>query len=188
MAYVELACRWVIVGVFLVAALTKVRSRASRDAFLSAVAALVPAAAPGPLGVLVVGIELAVAVLVALPWTVIPGLALAAGTLIVFGIAVWSALRRGVTVPCRCFGWSDAPVSRTHLVRNGVLVAIAATGLVARQAATAVGGAAVAGAAAPHAAGVAVSLAAAFVLVVVVTSLDDLAWLFLGRTSPSGRA
>jgi hypothetical protein len=179
MAYVALTCRWVVVGVFLVAALTKVRNRASRDAFLSAVAELVPAAAPGPLGVLVIGIEFTVAVLVALPWTVIPGLVLAVGTLVAFGIAIWSALRRGVTVACRCFGWSDAPVTWAHLVRNGALVAVAVVGLVARHAA---------GGAAPHPAGITVSLAAAFVLVVMVTALDDLAWLLSSRTSSSGRA
>lgn len=178
MAYVALTCRWVVVGVFLVAALTKMRSRASRDAFLAAVAELVPAAAPRPLGVLVIGIEFAVAVLVALPWTVVPGLVLALGTLVAFSIAIWSALRRGVTVACRCFGWSDAPVTRAHLARNGSLVATAVVGLVARQAA---------GGAALHPAGIAVSLAAAFVLVVMVTSLDDLAWL-VSRTSSSGRA
>ena len=177
MEYVALACRWVICGVFLAAALSKVRNRGAWTAFLSAVSQLVPPAPSMPLGVLVVGVELAVAVLVALPPTVGAGLALAAGMLVVFSLAIWSALRRGVAVTCRCFGWSDAPVSRAHLWRNGALVAVAVTGLAARQAAAGV---------APHPAGVAVSLAAALVLIVVVTFADDLAWLVSGTSS--GRA
>ncbi|HSK95695.1 MAG TPA: MauE/DoxX family redox-associated membrane protein [Euzebyales bacterium] len=187
MAYVALTCRWVICGVFLAAALTKVRNRASWEAFVSAVSELVPMGA-APLGALVVGVELAVAVLVALPATVTAGLLLATGTLVAFSIAIWSALRRGVAVACRCFGWSDAPVSQAHLVRNGVLIVLAVVGLVAGQAA---------GGAVLHPAGIAVGVAAALVLIVLVTTVDDLAWLLLrrgdaaeahARVSPSGRA
>lgn len=169
MEYVALACRWAISGVFLAAAVSKIRSAPVREAFLSAVSALVPAVRSAPLGVFVVGVELAVAVLVALPWTTTVGLGLAVGTLIAFSIAILLGLRRGVSVACRCFGWSDAPVSQAHLVRNGALVGIALLGWVTHLAAAG---------AALHPGGVAVSLAATVVLIVAVTSVDDLAWLF----------
>ena len=175
MAYVALACRWAICGVFLAAALSKCRSRSSRAAFLSSLAALAPGVKAAPLGVLVIVVELAVALLVTLPATAAVGLGLAGAALVAFSVAIGSGLRRGVTVACRCFGWSAAPVSRVHLVRNGVLLAIVLAGALTARAA---------GAAAPHAAGLALSLAAALVVVVLILSSDDLAWVF-SRSSSS---
>jgi hypothetical protein len=91
MEYVALACRCVIGTVFLVAAASKLRSRSSREAFLIAVSALAPGGRSAPLGFVVIGVELAAVVLIGLPATAVPGLALAAGTLVAFSTALWRA-------------------------------------------------------------------------------------------------
>jgi hypothetical protein len=58
----------------------------------------------------------------------IAALVLAAALLAVLtgGIAV--ALNRGTTASCACFGAAERPLSRRHLVRNGVLFLIAVAG------------------------------------------------------------
>jgi len=39
------------------------------------------------------------------------------------------SVRRGNTAPCRCFGASSTPLGPRHLVRNALLLAVAAAGL-----------------------------------------------------------
>lgn len=57
------------------------------------------------------------------------GFALAAALLLGFTVAVATVLRRGTSASCRCFGQATtAPFGRHHLVRNVVLIVIAATG------------------------------------------------------------
>lgn len=85
---------------------------------------------PGSLGRVVPVVELAVAValLVAPAWAAIAALALLAGftTFLVLGI------KRGVTVPCNCFGsTSRAPLSGRDLARNAALEAAAVVSLFA---------------------------------------------------------
>ncbi|WP_433371898.1 hypothetical protein [Streptosporangium sp. CA-115845] len=78
-------------------------------------------------------------------------------------------------VSCACFGWSDAPVSRAHLVRNAVLMTVAVAGAVAHIGAGAdllPGGAVIA-------------VAAAAVIVVGILFTDDLASLFAPASGPA---
>jgi uncharacterized membrane protein YphA (DoxX/SURF4 family) len=45
-----------------------------------------------------------------------------------FTVAVAANLRRGLAVPCPCFGASERPVSGSTMVRNGWLAALAVLG------------------------------------------------------------
>lgn len=57
------------------------------------------------------------------------GFAAAIGLLVLFSAVLASALRRGLDVPCGCFGGSERRISRADLVRNGGFIACAAAGL-----------------------------------------------------------
>jgi hypothetical protein len=80
-----------------------------------------------PLSAAVAAVELAViALLVFQPMV---SFVLALGLLAAFTVALAAALRRGETAPCHCFGSGGTPLGRRHLVRNAVLLSIAALGL-----------------------------------------------------------
>ncbi|MEU8251407.1 MauE/DoxX family redox-associated membrane protein [Nonomuraea sp. NPDC048916] len=174
--YVALACRCLIGAVFLISAVSKVRDRSSREAFARTLSALVPAVGSVRLGYLVVAVELLIAIAVALPVTAVWGLGAAAGALMAFSAALWLALRRSVTVSCGCFGWSDTPVSRVHLVRNAVLVASALAGATTHV---------VAGDTTLLPGGVVVAVGAALVVFIGVVFTDDLASLFAPASPPA---
>ncbi|MGP3929184.1 MauE/DoxX family redox-associated membrane protein [Nonomuraea sp. KM88] len=89
------------------------------------------------------GAELVTAVLLLTPWRA-AGLALAAAVLAVFAGVALVTRRRGLAVPCDCFGagparrlggssWSAVPgglpIGNPHIVRNTVLAAVALSGL-----------------------------------------------------------
>lgn len=72
-------------------------------------------------------IELAaVALLVVSP---VAGCALVLALLVAFTLGLISALRRRESIACHCFGAGSAPIGRSHLVRNGLLIAISISGL-----------------------------------------------------------
>jgi hypothetical protein len=125
----SLACRCMLGTVFAVSVVSKVRSRAAWQslrawladmpfrplglkgmprALVTAEAAVVALAAAVPLAGLIAGAVLA--------------LALAAGLSVV--------VRRGSREPCHCFGASSEPLSSQHVIRNGLLLALAAAGVV----------------------------------------------------------
>ncbi|OKI81719.1 MauE/DoxX family redox-associated membrane protein [Micromonospora sp. CB01531] len=80
------------------------------------------------------------------------------------------AVRRGTGARCACFGATERPLGRRHVVRNGILLASVAGALVAVAL----------GAAYPLApAGAAVALAAGAVGALILIRLDDLLDLFL---------
>ncbi|MFI6170794.1 peroxiredoxin family protein [Nocardia sp. NPDC051052] len=67
-----------------------------------------------------------VAIAVPVPWTVLPGAALALLLLVVFTLAVARLLKRGERPACSCFGAvSTEPIGARTLVRNGVLLVLA---------------------------------------------------------------
>jgi hypothetical protein len=169
--YLPLAIRCLIATVFAVAAVSKVAGRAAFDQFAGSVRGWpLPAALPvRPVAALVVAAEFAVCLLLGSGATA-GGYALALVLLSGFSVAVAWALVRGVRAPCRCFGASAAPLGSRHLVRNAVLGAVAAAGLV-----TSVTGAAPAG---RQPGGVAVAVAAGLVLGGLVAVLDDIVELF----------
>ncbi|GAA2353326.1 hypothetical protein GCM10010170_044600 [Dactylosporangium salmoneum] len=130
-----------------------------------AVLAPAPPAAVGPLAVAVVAAEGAIVAALAVGPLVRVGFALALGLLGAFTIAIVSAYTREKRVPCACFG-SGSPVGPRHVVRNGILAAVALAGLL-----TAGGGPV-------HLAGAGIALAAGLIGGLLMITFDDLVELF----------
>lgn len=168
MSYVVLSCRYLLAGVFLVALVSKLRSRAAYLEFIAATGALLGTGdrTARRAALSTVGVETAiVCALIAEP-TARVGLGLAALLLGCFTIVLMRALRRGATTPCRCFGASTAPIRVHHAMRSAVLGALAAGGLLVDLAL------------ATHQyepAGVAVSVPAVAAGILLTTRLDDVA-------------
>ncbi len=174
------AVRSAIGVVFAVAAVSKTRPRGRAD-FRAAVAALAPAADGGArvLAVAVITAEWAVAVLVVLPGqapaTAAAGLVAAAVLLAAFTAAIYLALRRGTTTPCRCFAASARPISRVQILRGTLLLSACAVGLAAQ--AQAVGPA--------RPAGLWVAAVTGVLLGAAAVAFDDLADLFTTPAAPA---
>ncbi|MEU7916340.1 MauE/DoxX family redox-associated membrane protein [Microbispora bryophytorum] len=165
-----LTVRLVLTGVFLVSVLMKLRTRRAFGEFTTAVRRLggLPTGLGTPAAAVVVAVEAGTVVMLAAPGLDgdgRAGLLLAGGLLLGFAVVLVTALRRGTTAACRCFGASDEPVNRRHVARNAVLAACAVAGAAATSAA---GGTPVA----PPAA--ALCLVGASVAVGAVVLLDDL--------------
>jgi hypothetical protein len=125
---VAVTARAAVFVVFLVACVSKVRSRAAFAEFTESARAMVPALAGAPsLPVAVVVLEALVPVLVSVPRGAGAGLVLAAALLTAFSAAGLAAQARGRAAICRCFG-ARRPLSPAHHVRNGVLAAVAVIG------------------------------------------------------------
>jgi hypothetical protein len=164
--YAALTCRCLVGIVFAVSALSKLRSGSAYRAFASWLTDLrLPLAGPA-VAAAMAATEVTVVALIALPWTAAVGLALAAAAAAVFAIGTLLVVRRGTSVPCRCFGASAAPLRLRHVVRNAGLCLAAAAG------------AAGVGSAGARPPGIALSLGVAAVLAAFVLFADDLAELF----------
>lgn len=126
MLYASVALRTMAGVVFLAAALSKCRSRTAFAEFRYSVAEIVPAVAglATPVAMGVVATEWAVVVLLAVPPMAVVGFGLAAVSLTSFSIAIIGALRRQVSVACRCFGSSTRPLGRIQLLRNAILATV----------------------------------------------------------------
>jgi hypothetical protein len=174
MAYLAFACRSTTGLVFVVSAFSKLRSRAAFREFTSWLAGLrvpVVRSLPSAVAATMVAVEVAVVVLVGLPWTAWAGLLLAAAALAVFAAGTLLALRRGVHAPCQCFSASAAPLGLRHAARDVVLCVVAVVGAA---------GAAAGGARPP---GAALALGAGAAAALFVVFLDDLAALI---SEPTG--
>jgi hypothetical protein len=178
MAYVVLSVRCLLGAVFVMSAASKLRSRAAFDEFAASVRRVgVADRLVRPVAVIVAAVEVLIPVLLAVPVTAPAptggvsrlatgaGLALAAGLLSAFAVAILAALRRGVRAPCRCFGTSSTPLGFRHVARNSALVVAAAIGLAAL---TSVADGAV------QPGNAAIAAATGLVGAVLVTALDDL--------------
>jgi hypothetical protein len=166
-------CRCAVGLVFVASILGKARGRKPYADFVRATGRLGSGWLTSwiPAGVLAGGViaaEAAVVVLLVPPGSTWVGFVLAGLLAVAFAAAVAAALRRGDHAPCNCFGVSARPISRVHLVRNVVLVAVAALGLAAD-------GVAVDPA---EPAGVVAAVVAGVVVAAVVVRADDLAELF----------
>ncbi|KAA8882082.1 hypothetical protein F3087_39195 [Nocardia colli] len=131
MSYVVLSCRYLLGGVFLVALVGKLRSRAAYSEFVAATGALLGVGdriARWAAMSTVVAEAVIVCALIAEP-TARVGLGLAALLLGCFSVALTRALRRGSTTPCRCFGASTTPIRIEHALRSAVLGVLALGGL-----------------------------------------------------------
>jgi uncharacterized membrane protein YphA (DoxX/SURF4 family) len=127
--YVIVACRCAVGLVFVVAVAGKVRG--TFDNVVDSVRVLLPAVRRHRqlvpvVATAVVTAEVAVPVLLAIPGTARAGAGWAAAVLLAFTAAIVAALRRGPGVPCRCFGDATVPLGRRHVVRNALLLAVAA--------------------------------------------------------------
>jgi len=169
MSYLLIACRTLLLGVFLAALAGKVRRRAAYDGFVTSLRALnvLPPRLAGVAAAVVTAAEAAIVVLLIVPVTGPAGFLLAAVLLTTFTSGIAVAVRRGTTAPCACFGVSVTPLGRVHVVRNLLLLAVAGAGLAFADA----GGG-------TEFAGVVLAVAAALVTLVPVLRLDDLTALF----------
>jgi hypothetical protein len=122
--YFVLACRVVLVVVFLWAIVGKLYPRGRFDAFAAsiAVARLVPGSFARPVAVGAVVSEAIVVSLLVVPATYRFGLACAAVTLLAFTGALQRFRSRAV--PCRCFGSSRTRVGSRSMLRNWTLIAL----------------------------------------------------------------
>lgn len=173
MAYVQLYARLVLTGIFVLSAGSKLSATRSQ-AFARGIERLagVPGRWSATLGRATIGLELAIAVLVAVPSTAAVGLWLAAVTLVGFALVLLRAVRAGVAESCHCFGASDQPVGPRHVARTTVLAVLA------------VAGGAAAGATGVPAPGVALTALVAAVSIAAAVLLDDLVSLFTHAPAP----
>ena len=165
---------------FLVSAFSKLRGRERFTEFVSSVRAfgILPAGAVRPVAALVVLAEAAIVVLVAVPVTAVAGFGLAVGLLLVLTGALAVVVRQRQRVTCRCFGPGSAPVSRRHLVRNGLLIVIALVGAA---------GALLAPAGALHPAGTTLAIIGGATAALLVVHFDDIVDLFDFRSGGPDR-
>jgi hypothetical protein len=125
----SLACRCLLGTVFTVSVVSKVRSHAAWQS-LRAWLADMPFRPLGLKGMplALVTAEAAVVALVA----AVPLAGLIAGAVLSLTLAAGLSVvvRSGSREPCHCFGASSEPLSSQHVIRNGLLLALAATGSV----------------------------------------------------------
>lgn len=123
----------------------------------------------GIVGGSLIAVEAGSASLLLLPWTAAAGAALASALLAVLTAGVVTILRRGLKVTCACFGAATATIAPIHAVRNGALLILAV-------------GTAWLGPLVPDDPAAAVmAVGAGSVLALVVTRLDDFAFLLTSR-------
>ncbi|MFF8652860.1 MauE/DoxX family redox-associated membrane protein [Streptomyces huasconensis] len=179
MEYLVVGVRGLLGLVFLVSVGGKVAGRPAFTAFVASVRALgvLPPALVRPVARSVVAGEAVVCVLLAVPvrGAATAGFLLAALLLAAFTVGIASAVRRGRTAPCRCFGPSTAPLGTPHIVRNAVLCAAATAGALAVPMATD----------ARSAGGMVVAGAAGLLAGALITQLDPLVSLFRPTRAPA---
>lgn len=119
----DLLGRALLVGVFVVAAVAKLRDRPATREALGGFG--VPARLTDPVAVALPVVELATAGLLVPRATAVVGAAAATALLSVFTIAIAVSLARGRRPACRCFGQlSAAPVGARTLIRNAALLVV----------------------------------------------------------------
>lgn len=172
MEYLEIAGRCTLALVFIVSAYGKLRSRLAFTAFLAGLRDMrvSPSAFVHAVAWAAVAAETTIPILLAIPATAMAGLLLAMVVLTAFTIAILVVLNRGVQTSCPCFGSSPVRFGRRHVVRNGTLLVVGATTIMAMAGSASqvdVGGAVVA-------------IAAGMVFAIVIASFDELTDLVAG--------
>lgn len=165
MAYIGLATRVLLSIVFLVSLANKIRSPSNYAEFVSSLDSfrVVPPRATSVVAASVAGAEAVAMILLSIPTASRLGAGLAVALLAGLTAVVWSAVHRRVGAVCRCFSPTATPLGKRHVVRNGILLAVAAAALVE-------GSVDIAGALVATAAGLAGAL--------LVLRYDDLVYLF----------
>jgi hypothetical protein len=126
----------------------------------------------GLVGGLLIAGEAGSAVLLLVPLTAVVGAVLAIGVLAVLTAGVLVILRKRMKVTCACFGSSSTEIAPIHAVRNSVLLAGAVAAAVTSWVVPTVPG---------DLAAVLVAVGAGAVLALVITRLDDFAFLLAPR-------
>ena len=179
MLYLAIGCRTAVGLVFLLAIAGKLAGAGAFAEFTRSVRdmrAAPPALVPAVARVTVLAEGLTVLLLaIGLRVTIVLGFGLAVLLTAAFSYAVLRTVRTGNRTPCRCFGRSSSPLGPRHLVRNGLLLAVAVAGLAAS----------VAGGSADLAGALVAVLAGLFVGLVLAT-FDDLAQL-IAPAAPASR-
>lgn len=131
---VDIGCRWLVMVVLALAALSKAWGRRPFEDFIQTLERFgFPrswAGAPLAAGVIAAEALSALLLLLAPREGTVAALVLLGG----FTVGLARVWRRGDAVSCRCFGASNTPVGAAHLVRNGLLLTVLVTGSLARQA------------------------------------------------------
>lgn len=176
--YLSLGCSVVLVGTLFVAIASKVLSRHGWELYVASIREIASQRFPYPrtVAACVVAVEVTCVALISLPATRSVGLAAAVAIFGAYSFALLAALRRGVVEPCRCFGSSSKyPLSMLEVLRNLVLIGVAALGLLAGLEPS--GRLAVAS--------TVVTVGIALVAVAAVVFLEDLMWIW--RDDGKGR-
>jgi hypothetical protein len=171
--YLLVGC-WCLLGVvFSFSAVTKLRSRAAFDGFAQSVRALVPlpSGLVRPVAGGVILAEVSIPLLLSVPETRPWGFGLAGLLLVAFTVVVARAVRGPADTPCRCFGSTRRPLSRRHLVRNAMLLFMAALG----------GAVAVGDSGLPTVAGASLAAVGGLAVAIALVAYDDIVELFLGE-------
>ncbi|MFC1417896.1 MauE/DoxX family redox-associated membrane protein [Streptacidiphilus cavernicola] len=171
MRWTVLVCDLLVVGVFALSAASKLRGRRAFAGFVRSLEPLVGlrGRSATAIAAVVVLLECAVVPLSLLPGAGRTGPGLAVLLLCGFTAVLASALRRGSTAPCACFGASVSPASGWHIVRNVLLLASSVLAALPSDEPAALWRA--------PAPALLLCLLTAVVLVVALTRLDDLAEL-----------
>lgn len=141
MVYVAVAARALVFVVFLSAISGKARNREAFASFVDSLRGLpfLPARQRQLAAIATVVAEACIVALVLLPTTAVAGLGLAGVVIASFTAVMVRATRHGAHVTCRCFGVASDAWGRPQLIRNGLLAAAAAIGLVAQRSAAEMG-------------------------------------------------
>lgn len=173
MDYLAVGLRSLVAAVFLFSSVSKLAGRAAFREFADSVGDLVPVPAffRRPVAGFVVAAELAVVLLLVLPWgtpTVpVAGFAVAIGLLLAFTVGIVFAVLRGVRASCRCFGPSQTPLGLRHVIRNVIVMTATLVGAVAAPTAFT-----------SHPAGLLIAVLGGVVVAVLVAVSDDIYALF----------
>ncbi|WP_327353690.1 MauE/DoxX family redox-associated membrane protein [Streptomyces sp. NBC_01304] len=181
MYYLCLAIRLLLIGVFSVATWGKLRHRSAFREFVRSVAGLrlFPAGLSTAIAVSVIAAEAGSVVLLAIPAAPAVtgvGFALAGCVLAAFGAGILASRRGGARVACRCFGTKGVVLGKPHIIRNLLLAALAAVGLLAVLTGTTPSSL--------HPGGTAIAALAAGVGGLLVVRLDDLLALIAPTADP----
>ena len=139
MEIVAMTGRLLLATVFLLSAASKLKSTQAYAAFARSLAdmRIVPKG-HALIALAVVTAEVTVPVLLLIPSRASGLAGLLAGLLLLTGFtaAIAVVLRRDTSVSCQCFGYSQVPLGKMHIVRNGFLIACGAAGLLGTYAAS----------------------------------------------------
>jgi hypothetical protein len=163
MAYLAVAAQAALVVVFVISAASKVRDRRHYREFAASLRPLLPGAVRNSVPAILVAAEITCPVLLLVPPATPLGFVLAAALLAAFTAGTGWVLATGRSATCRCFGVTAQRISPVHLVRNLLLLAVAAAG-------------AGIGPVVPH--GVLPAVVAGVAVALLMIRLDDVADLF----------